>query len=73
MSQIGPDPMRKAPPGFPGGALPAGLCQRCALHRVVGNARGSTFLLCLRSLRDDRYPKYPALPIASCPGFMETP
>jgi hypothetical protein len=70
MSESG---QKDAPLGFPGGALPPGVCERCALHRIVGNARGSTFLLCLRFMRDSRFPKYPSLPLADCPGFMESP
>lgn len=27
------------------------------------------FYLCERSLTDPRYPKYPPLPVLSCPGY----
>ncbi|MCA1656966.1 MAG: hypothetical protein LC713_04550 [Actinobacteria bacterium] len=32
------------------------------------NTRGSSFSLCERSRADYRYPKYPRLPVARCPG-----
>ena len=47
----------------------AGLCDHCRPQRVISNTRGSTFSLCERSKTDARYPKYPRLPVGSCPGF----
>jgi hypothetical protein len=47
----------------------AGLCDRCRHQRVVRNTRGSAFSLCERSRTDERYPKYPRLPVERCPGF----
>ena len=47
---------------------PAGLCDSCRHQRVVRNTRGSSFSLCQRSKEDDRYPRYPRLPVVSCPG-----
>jgi len=35
---------------------------------VIRNTRGSSFSLCERSLHDDRYDKYPRLPVLRCPG-----
>jgi hypothetical protein len=35
---------------------------------VVRNTRGSVFSLCQRSREDDRYPRYPRLPVLICPG-----
>jgi len=46
-----------------------GLCADCVFARAVTSARGSTFLLCQRSQTDPRFPKYPPLPVRSCPGF----
>lgn len=46
-----------------------GLCAACAHQRVVGNTRGSTFSLCGLSRVDDRFPRYPRMPVGSCPGF----
>jgi hypothetical protein len=47
----------------------AGLCDRCRHQRVVRNTRGSAFSLCERSRTDERYPKYPRLPVERCAGF----
>jgi hypothetical protein len=46
-----------------------GLCDRCVHQRLVRSGRGSVFSLCERSRTDDRYPKYPRVPVAACPGF----
>lgn len=48
---------------------PFGLCAACAHQRVVGNTRGSTFSLCGLSRTDDRFPRYPRMPVGACPGF----
>ena len=47
----------------------AGLCDRCRHQRLVPNTRGSVFSLCERSKEDPAYPRYPRLPVLSCPGF----
>jgi len=52
---------------------PAGLCDRCRYQRVIHNTRGSSFSLCERAREDDRYEKYPRLPVVRCPGFEEEP
>jgi hypothetical protein len=49
--------------------LHAGLCDRCRHQRVVSNTRGSSFSLCERAKTDDRFPKYPRIPVSTCPGF----
>lgn len=49
----------------------AGLCGSCRHHRVVENRRGSVFYMCHRSRTDPTYPKYPPLPVLSCPGFED--
>ena len=46
-----------------------GLCSVCAHHRVTGNRRGSRFYLCELSLTDDRFRRYPPIPMIRCPGF----
>jgi len=51
------------------GAVHAGLCSACAHQQVVRTTRGSTFSLCRRSKTDPAYPKYPPIPVRSCPGF----
>lgn len=45
-----------------------GLCDSCAHQQLVPNTRGSVFSLCLRSRTDSRYPRYPRVPVARCPG-----
>jgi DNA-3-methyladenine glycosylase I len=47
----------------------AGLCDTCGHQRVVRNTRGSVFSLCQRSREDERYPRYPRVPVTSCPGY----
>ena len=49
---------------------PAGLCERCAHVQLVTSARESTFYLCRLSLVDDRFPRYPRIPVLACPGFL---
>ena len=40
---------------------------RLTPHEVL---TGGSFSLCLRSKTDPRYPKYPRIPVARCPGFQ---
>ena len=47
----------------------AGLCDTCRHQRLVSNTRGSSFSLCERSKVDPRLPKYPRIPVLSCPGY----
>lgn len=47
----------------------AGLCETCRHQQVVRNTRGSSFSLCRRSREDERYPRYPRLPVTRCPGY----
>ena len=55
---------------MPEGALPAGLCERCAYQRLVRTTRGSVFSLCERSRSEpESYPRYPPLPVRECAGF----
>ena len=49
--------------------MKAGLCGSCANSRVIVSGRGSTFVLCELSKVDDRYPKYPMLPVLRCEGY----
>ncbi len=46
-----------------------GLCLRCRWKRVSTNARGSVFFRCARAETDDRFVRYPPLPVLSCPGY----
>jgi len=47
----------------------AGLCDACAHQRLVGTRRGARYSLCRLSSTDPGFPKYPSLPVRSCPGF----
>jgi len=47
----------------------AGLCATCAHADKIRSDRGSIFYRCLLSASDPRYPKYPRLPMLSCPGY----
>lgn len=55
----------------------AGLCATCAHERRVESSKGSVFILCGRALTDDRFRKYPVLPVFRCDGWTpsadETP
>lgn len=46
--------------------LHASLCGGCAHLRVITSAKGSGFALCGKSRDDDRFPRYPPQPVASC-------
>ena len=48
---------------------PAGLCDSCRHQRIVRTGRGSEFSFCERSKTDERFPKYPRLPVERCPGY----
>lgn len=47
-----------------------GLCDACVHQRVVGNTRGSRFSLCGRAKADERFPRYPRMPVGDCSGFV---
>jgi hypothetical protein len=47
----------------------AGLCDSCRHQKLIRNTRGSTFSMCERSKTDERYPKYPRLPVERCAGW----
>ena len=46
-----------------------GLCDACVWQRLVRTGRGSVFMMCLRHRDDPRFPKYPPVPVAACPGY----
>lgn len=48
---------------------PVGLCDSCRHQRLVPNTRGSVFSLCERSRTEPEFPRYPRIPVASCPGY----
>lgn len=47
----------------------AGLCDRCRYQRIVSTTRGSSFSLCEKSKEDERFPKYPRIPVVACVGY----
>jgi hypothetical protein len=49
-----------------------GLCASCAHSRQIESERGSIFWLCRLSDTDPRFPKYPRLPVLSCPGYRKS-
>ncbi len=50
-------------------AARCGLCARCRHVKRVSSARGSAFYLCTLAAIDDRFPKYPPLPVSECVGY----
>ncbi|MFI5226410.1 MAG: hypothetical protein ACHQ3P_07010 [Candidatus Limnocylindrales bacterium] len=50
-----------------------GLCRDCTYGKRIETRRGSVFLLCLRSVDDHRYRRYPQLPVIACPGHERRP
>lgn len=48
-----------------------GLCDQCLHQRIVSNTRGSSFSMCLLARSDPSFRKYPKVPVASCPGFVD--
>jgi hypothetical protein len=51
----------------------AGLCANCVNVKVMRTDRESVFYLCRLSFTDLRFPKYPALPVHSCDGYVPKP
>jgi len=46
-----------------------GLCGDCVNARRIASDRGSIFFLCQLAITDDRFKKYPRLPVLSCVGY----
>ena len=57
-----------APPDPAFGLPVAGFCAACR-HAEILRSKRSAFLRCARADRDQRYPRYPGLPVLSCEGF----
>jgi hypothetical protein len=57
------------PSTSPWTAVNAGLCDSCRHQKIIKSGRGSVFSMCLRSKTDDRFPKYPRLPVRECRGY----
>jgi hypothetical protein len=50
-----------------------GICDSCTHQQLVPNSRGSVFSLCKLSRDDPAYPRYPRVPVLSCPGHQPRP
>ena len=50
-----------------------GLCATCAHVQRIVSSKGKTFYLCRKSETDDRFPRYPALPVIRCIGYEIAP
>lgn len=48
-----------------------GICANCKHMTVVRSDRGVIFYRCLLSDQDQRFPKYPRLPVQVCKGWAE--
>ncbi len=53
--------------------MKVGLCDSCLHQKLGSTSRGSRFSMCLRSRTDERFPKYPRLPVERCPGYERRP
>jgi hypothetical protein len=52
------------------GRMDPGLCGHCAHCQLIEGAR-TRFYLCRLAAVDDRFPRYPRLPVLSCAGHRE--
>jgi hypothetical protein len=48
----------------------AGLCGGCRHARLNQTRRGPVYLRCRLASLDPAYPRYPRLPVLSCPGYQ---
>ena len=46
-----------------------GECRRCSHARSQRSAKGSEFWRCGLAEADERFPRYPRLPVRGCAGF----
>lgn len=51
----------------------AGLCADCRHSRTIRNTRGSVFWRCGLADVDDRFVRYPRLPVLECIGYAPEP
>ena len=47
-----------------------GLCTYCDWSKQIKTAKKSSFIMCNLSKIDQRYTKYPQLPLLECEGFF---
>ncbi len=48
------------------------LCEFCQHMKEVVSGKGSRFLMCQKSVGDNRFAKYPPQPVVKCVGFEKT-
>lgn len=48
---------------------PAGLCDRCQFALLNRTRRGTVYLRCGAATDNPGLPKYPTLPVLTCPAF----
>jgi hypothetical protein len=48
-----------------------GLCTICQHAKTVKSSKGTVFVLCGLSQHDQRFGKYPTLPVIECFGFEQ--
>jgi hypothetical protein len=49
--------------------MTVGLCATCRHRQHVRTPRGPLYYRCRLAAVDNRFARYPALPVLSCPGF----
>jgi hypothetical protein len=59
-----------SPPNRKNSIVP-GLCGDCQHARRMESDRGSIFLRCELAQTDNRFPKYPRLPVLVCAGYKK--
>lgn len=47
------------------------LCVDCKYAREIVSDKGSTFLQCRLAFTNPAFPKYPALPVLRCSGYVK--
>jgi hypothetical protein len=50
-------------------SVKAGLCDSCKHQKIVKSGRGSVFSMCLLHRTDERFAKYPRIPVERCQGY----
>ena len=48
-----------------------GLCADCTHVRIIPSPRGPVYYLCRLAATNPKFPKYPALPVRTCAGYLQ--
>jgi hypothetical protein len=48
-----------------------GLCATCRYRHMVKSAKGSFFVMCNLSKADNKFQRYPPLPLLKCDGYRQ--